>query len=706
MPVRPTYPGVYIEEIPSGVRTITGVATSVAAFIGTFRKGPLNEAMQIFSMADFEREYGGLERSSEASYVIQQFFLNSGSQAWVVRVADTETGAPPTAPPTNANTAEAVVESTPGDQIFRAHAGRRLRGESAQDPGTWGNHLRLEVDYETSAPNSLFNLTVSEVRIDGDRTTVLQTETYRNLTMEPDTANNALEVVNQGSRLIQLNRDSLAPANPPVPFVATFRPAASGTLSGALGGNVPAVVASVDDLEITITLDDGAGGTFAVGPLDVQFDFATTPTAYLGGSSPGDFSAWAQALERGIREAARHPVPSGGGVFPVAEQPFLAYLAGATVGIIGNGTVANPRRFQIKAGRAARPFDPTATLSFGGTDVAEYDLDGPSGAEVSGQQYGLAGGRDGGVTDVNGNVTVPEALFRGTRAAKTGLYALEDVDLFNILCIPQAARLTSADDMRTVYGEALNYAEERRSMALVDINVNVNRVDLIHTWLNDNGGLRHPNGAVYFPRTNVADPLNRNRPTSLASSGTIAGLWARTDTQRGVWKAPAGTDARLRNVQSLAYNLTDDENGSLNPLGVNCLRNFPVYSNICWGARTLEGADVLASDWKYIPVRRTTLFIEESLFRGTKWVVFEPNDEPLWAQIRMNVGAFMQDLFRKGAFQGTAPRDAYFVKCDGETTTQQDIDNGIVNIEVGFAPLRPAEFVILKIQQIARRTEV
>jgi phage tail sheath protein FI len=168
-----------------------------------------------------------------------------------------------------------------------------------------------------------------------------------------------------------------------------------------------------------------------------------------------------------------------------------------------------------------------------------------------------------------------------------------------------------------------------------------------------------------------------------------------------VWKAPAGADAQLRNVQQLDYLLTDPQNGVLNPLGVNCLRNFPVYSNICWGARTLEGADALASEWKYVPVRRTTLFIEESLYRGTKWVVFEPNDEPLWAQIRLNLGAFMQGLFRQGAFQGTSPRQAYFVKCDGETTTQNDIDQGIVNIVVGFAPLKPAEFVIIQIQQMA-----
>jgi phage tail sheath protein FI len=136
-------------------------------------------------------------------------------------------------------------------------------------------------------------------------------------------------------------------------------------------------------------------------------------------------------------------------------------------------------------------------------------------------------------------------------------------------------------------------------------------------------------------------------------------------------------------------------------MAVNCLRNRPGYGTVVWGARTLRGADATPDDWKYIPVRRTALFIEESLFRGTQWVVFEPNDEPLWSQIRLNVGAFMHDLFRQGAFQGTTPQDAYFVKCDKETTTQSDINNGIVNILVGFAPLKPAEFVVIQLQQMA-----
>ena len=158
-------------------------------------------------------------------------------------------------------------------------------------------------------------------------------------------------------------------------------------------------------------------------------------------------------------------------------------------------------------------------------------------------------------------------------------------------------------------------------------------------------------------------------------------------------------------IPELAYKMTDGENGKINPLGVNALRTFPAIGNVVWGARTLDGADVRASEWKYIPIRRLALFIEESLYRGTQWVVFEPNDEPLWGQIRLNVGTFMQDLFRQGAFQGQSPREAYFVKCDKETTTQSDINKGIVNILVGFAPLRPAEFVVIKIQQMAGQTE-
>jgi phage tail sheath protein FI len=218
-------------------------------------------------------------------------------------------------------------------------------------------------------------------------------------------------------------------------------------------------------------------------------------------------------------------------------------------------------------------------------------------------------------------------------------------------------------------------------------------------------GAAATNSAVYFPWVRAADPLQQNALRAFPPSGFVAGIYARTDASRGVWKAPAGSEASLSGAAGLVIAMSDGENGTLNPRAINCLRTLPVFGHVVWGARTLHGDNDRGSEWKYVPVRRLTLFIEESLYRGTQWVVFEPNDEPLWAQIRLNVGAFMQNLFRQGAFQGRSPREAYFVKCDRETTTQNDINLGIVNIHVGFAPLKPAEFVVIRIQQIAGQVE-
>ncbi|CAM5522741.1 hypothetical protein SANTM175S_05116 [Streptomyces antimycoticus] len=171
-------------------------------------------------------------------------------------------------------------------------------------------------------------------------------------------------------------------------------------------------------------------------------------------------------------------------------------------------------------------------------------------------------------------------------------------------------------------------------------------------------------------------------------------------------KTTRRTEARLAGVYSLAVQLTDRENGLLNPLGVNCLRTFPVVGPLVWGARTLRGTDAQSSEWKYVPVRRLALHIEESLRRGLQWVVFEPNTEQLWQQVRLNAAGYLHTLFEKGAFKGGTPRQAYFVKCDKDTTTDEDIANGIVNVVVGIAPVKPAEFVIVKIQQMAGQFEI
>jgi phage tail sheath protein FI len=249
-------------------------------------------------------------------------------------------------------------------------------------------------------------------------------------------------------------------------------------------------------------------------------------------------------------------------------------------------------------------------------------------------------------------------------------------------------------------GTAAAYCENRRAMLIVDPLSAWKKKDDAKSGVGTIG-TKSKNAALFFPRLRQSNPLRNNQMEDFVPCGAVAGVFARTDASRGVWKAPAGLEATLVGVSQLSVSLTDAENGELNPLAINCLRTMPAVGSVVWGSRTLNGDDRLASEWKYTPVRRLALYIEESLYRGTQWVVFEPNDEPLWAQIRLNLGAFMHNLFRQGAFQGKTPREAYFVKCDKETTTQNDINLGIVNILVGFAPLKPAEFVVIKIQQIA-----
>jgi uncharacterized protein len=298
-------------------------------------------------------------------------------------------------------------------------------------------------------------------------------------------------------------------------------------------------------------------------------------------------------------------------------------------------------------------------------------------------------------------------------ADKRGMYALLDADLFNLLCIPPHKLSSDPDqtlpvDVETgLISDAAAFCRAHRAFLMVDppYGSTLSGATAIANFPNSLT-IATPNyAALYFPTLWQPNPLHDNQFEEFAPCGVVAGVMARTDSDRGVWKAPAGLEARLGGVPALSVTLNDADVGQLNPLGINCLRAMPAAGRVVWGARTLEGSDRLASEWKYIPVRRTALFLEESLYRGTQWVVFEPNDEPLWAQIRLNIGAFMQSLFRQGAFQGKTPREAYFVKCDSETTTQTDIDHGIVNILVGFAPLKPAEFVVIKIQQLAGQIE-
>ncbi|GAA1857213.1 phage tail sheath family protein [Myceligenerans crystallogenes] len=510
MTITPTYPGVYVTEVPSGNRTVTGVATAVTAFVGVARRGPADTPVAIGNFSEFERTFGGLSRDGGLGYAVRDFYLNGGGPALVVRVAHDD-----------AATATVDVDGL---------------GLVAVGPGVWANTLQVVVSHPAS-------------------------------TAEADDI-------------------------------------AAGQGGGITGGDLFTLAIHDGDPATTDPLEVFRNVTVADGPLRVDRILGSSRLLRVDGPLPG-----------------------------------------------------------------VRPTPVTSTV----------ELDGTAGAD-------------------GGAVVADDYVGTGFAAAKRGLYALELADLVNIIVLPPptpAGTLPAA-----VWPDALDYAVDRRAFLVVDPPAALTLGDAAG-WATSVGltGTATRNAGFYFPRIRHADPLRNGTIDTFAPGGAVAGVMARTDGSRGVWKAPAGLEAGLTGVVDLALDLTNGENGPLNQAGVNVLRTFRESGSVVWGARTLRGSDALADDYKYVPVRRVALFLEESLYRGTQWVVFEPNDEPLWSQIRLSVGAFLQDLFRKGAFQGTTPRDAYFVRCDAETTTQYDIDRGIVNIQVGFAPLKPAEFVMISIQQ-------
>jgi phage tail sheath protein FI len=311
--------------------------------------------------------------------------------------------------------------------------------------------------------------------------------------------------------------------------------------------------------------------------------------------------------------------------------------------------------------------------------------------------YFLNGGKAAVVVRTAGSPLPPAA-------DATGIYALEAED-FNLLCLPDLGfdgPQTDPVETAAALSAASQLCEDRRAILIVDPLASWHSAaDVISgaaSLATVTAGMRRANATVYFPRLVVA---GGGASHELAPSGAVAGIIARSDLTRGVWRAPAGPEAAIAGAGGLATTLSQDEARSLHELGVNTLRTLPGTGTVVWGARTLDGAAATASDWKYLPVRRMALFIEESLSRGLGWAAFEPNDEVLWAAIRNSVGTFLYTLFRQEAFEGITPSEAFFVKCDRDSTTQQEIDAGIVKVVVGIAPLKRAEFVIMQIRVMA-----
>lgn len=293
----------------------------------------------------------------------------------------------------------------------------------------------------------------------------------------------------------------------------------------------------------------------------------------------------------------------------------------------------------------------------------------------------------------DGTVLVPGSeAFNARLLADIGDDARRDgLPPFNLLAVPGLTHVATLAALQA-------HCRRLRAFLIADAEPSARVSDLLGTGLAGLRGNDASFAALYHPWVLAPDPLAGGTPRSFPPSGFVAGVIARTDRSRGVWKAPAGTDARLQGATGLSQRLTDVQAGQLNPQGIDCLRSLPNQAPVVWGARTLQGQDDSASEWKYIPVRRLALYIEDSLNRGLGWAVFEPNDEPLWARLRLSVGDFMHQLFRQGALQGTSPRDACFVRCDRTTMTGADIASGVAVVLVGFAPLKPAEFVVLTIR--------
>ncbi|MFD7505949.1 phage tail sheath family protein [Streptomyces sp. NPDC059850] len=615
MPTQAGYPGVYVEELPGSVRTVASVTTSVTAFIGHTRRGPLNTPVRITSFADFERRFGGLTSQSAVGYAVHQFFGNGGAVAVIVRVAKAGTG----------KAACVTLHSTEG------HSECPVLEVHAKEPGVWGSGLRLAVDYDTRCPEETFNLHVLDAR-------GTARETFAGLSMDASHGRYVETVVGSGSGLIR------------VKVVGEGRPDPSGTVSKQFAAELPGL-----NVELTVKIGE------------VEREFRLYDPDH-DGEAPCSVTELALLLEHKLRA--------------LPDAPGQHAYAGAQVTAFG-------RRLQVVAGSV----DPDDVVRFLGECANDLGLE----ASVNPPVFPLAGGEDGGLPG-------PRDLT-GSEARKTGLQALRDIEDVNLLSLPELASYESVDDMVTVISAAQLLCQERRIFLLVDAPSAWGSVDAARAGIAAFEPVRGNHAGLYFPHLQLTDPLT-GRLRSFPPSGALAGVIARTDGERGVWKAPAGTDARLAGVCSLTVKLTDRENGLLNPLGINCLRTLPLVGPLVWGARTLEGSDASDSEWKYVPVRRLALHIEESLRRGLQWVVFEPNNEQLWQQIRLSASAYLHTLFEKGAFKGTTPRQAYFVKCDKDTTTDEDIAGGIVNVVVGIAPVKPAEFVIVKIQQMAGQFEI
>lgn len=542
----------------------------------------------------------------------------------------------------------ALSSSVPANKLLgRAGGTAKTTGVlavTAASGGVWGDSLRVHVPVSDSAR---FSLEISQVK--GAVSTVV--ERFDNLSMDSSDAAYVLPVVNGGSRFVKVDLSDAIKAAPATFYLKGSSQSAS--LAAMVWTTVLAgmtLTLNIDNLGAkTITLGTAPGGTYDSGTevaAEIEKQVLLLGPAYAG--------------------------------FKCTFAPATNLLT------LTSGSLGATSSVQVRTGALAK------LLKIGKVD---------GGTE-------LAGARD-----VTPKVTAaPEPLIGGSDGDPpvlddytsffTKLRKVRDV---NIVLLPGQSMAADGSG-NPVIDAAISHCEATGSrMVLVDPPAGLELDQAAEV-----SALSLPTSTysvLYYPWVKMANPFynrdtNASAPVTLtvAPSAFAAGIWARTDGTRGVWKAPAGVEATVRGMAGLEFQVEDGEQDQLNPEGVNCLRKLPSFGAVLWGTRTLSTK--ANPEWRYVPVRRTALYVESSIYNGIQWAVFEPNDHRLWSSLRANVGAFMDGLFRAGAFQGQKASDAYFVRCGlGDTMTQDDVDRGMVVVIVGFAPLKPAEFVIVRIQQ-------
>ena len=805
MPVTPTYPGVYIQEVDSGSRVVTGVPTSITAFVGRTIKGPANTPITCFNYGDFERMFGGLAIDMPVPYAVQDFFENGGSQALIARVCagpPLEAAASLVLPGTDpAFTLTARVKGEIGNELFLSiteHVDVPDPGAAAADPPkpkTYDVALRLGKPPASSAwpitlaksnqnPNDP-GLTPSAI--------AMWLGGLNNLvgvsgSIDPDSAEDIIAKIAAGAPLPFSNGRHGTDATQPkfiagdLEITAKFKGSWADTLDISISTNADP---GIDGNYVLVGNHPMFAAPYAIGFwewTDLKTKVDSTPIFRMT-KTPADqkiqtplFSSAKRtpALEEAVAGASstslaatrtpafagssislvRMPdgqgasaamLPLGLGLILTASSPgewgntYGVYwdkkninndvaLRFADYGISGTDDFWNVNVVETNNGpKASWPTVETiGPIYIGPLDApcridhvletqsgylrafaplmstpASALLQDPTQIKTPGTVDGIEVLR-GMLTAGHDGDTITADIVLGSETGRTGMYSFDSADLFNIMVIPPDTMLGGDTDMKVIYGAAAKYCSDHRAILIADpldawaYKAQRSQFDQIQPADFDIDGIVQRRSIfTYFPRIKKSDPLRGNREAIFSASGMIAGIFAATDARRGVWKAPAGVEAGLNGVTSLEYKLTDTQNGQLNQVGINVLRDFPVIGKVVWGSRTLAGADALSDDYKYLPERRLTDYIEESLLRATKFAVFEPNAEPLWATMRLSIGAFMSDLARQGAFYD------YYVRCDATTTTSNDINLGKCNVIIAFAPVKPAKFIILTIQQLA-----